>query len=325
MFCPQCGNSNNNSAKFCSGCGNALPQAVQNVPPPHTENTSRSLDEVYKAVVGPKNQDYYLRHFSRFDRNNKVGATWHWPAFFASFYWFLYRKMWLNALIYFFLPYLVVILFAVIAAVTGGPINTTVSVGYVLYFACVFLLLPMYANAFYYKHCKKKILRANTSSQDFQRQLGELSAKGGTSSIAAIIIFIFAFIFLIGILAAISVPAYQDYTIRSRVSEAVSLSSNTRIAIETAYSEGYEIGHAGNLPIDPKSLGLEPSWRYSGKYVKAVTYNAQGVVTVILQDIPELGSASGKTVIYVPVFSGKEYYWQVSENSSVPKKYLPRY
>ena len=108
MFCPQCGSSNDNSAKICSVCGNVLLQAGHDTQPsPMAADVPRSADEFYKAAVGHKNQDYYLRHFARFDSNGKVGVSWHWPAFFVTFYWFLYRKMWLNALLYFFLSYLI--------------------------------------------------------------------------------------------------------------------------------------------------------------------------------------------------------------------------
>src|SRR3989304_2478264 len=46
---------------------------------------------------------------------------------------------------------------------------------------------------------------------------------------------------IIGILAAIAVPAYQDYTIRAKVSEAASMASAARTAIDVAYSEGFTL------------------------------------------------------------------------------------
>jgi Tfp pilus assembly protein PilE len=53
-----------------------------------------------------------------------------------------------------------------------------------------------------------------------QDQITGLSAKGGTSNVALIIILVFAFIAIIGIIAAIALPAYQDYTARAKISEA---------------------------------------------------------------------------------------------------------
>ena len=58
---------------------------------------------------------------------------------------------------------------------------------------------------------------------------------------------------IIGILAAIAVPAYQDYTIRSRVSEGASLAGATKTAIDVMFSE---TGNLSGIPTTPASLGL---------------------------------------------------------------------
>jgi len=76
-------------------------------------------EEFYRTVIVPKEQDYYLSRFAKFDGNGKAGASWHWPAFFVSFYWFLYRKMWFNALLYFLLPYIVLSILGIIAALAA--------------------------------------------------------------------------------------------------------------------------------------------------------------------------------------------------------------
>src|SRR4030067_3692978 len=210
MFCSQCGNANDIAAKYCSNCGSVLPQAVQNAPTPHAKiNASGNSEEFYKAIVGPKNQGYYLHHFSRFDSTGKGSASWHWPAFFVTFSWFLYRKMWLNALIYFFLLGLVNILyvFAETAEKSGGTI--IYKVYFLLYFVGIVILPPMYANALYYKHCKKKISETSASSHDLQSRLSELSEKGRTS-IVGVVFSVMQIIAIIGILAAVAVPAYQS-------------------------------------------------------------------------------------------------------------------
>src|SRR5436190_3406074 len=82
---------------------------------------------------------------------------------------------------------------------------------------------------------------------------------------------------IIGILAAIAVPAYQDYTIRSRVSESASLSGATRTAIDVTYSEGYALG---SVQTTPSSLNLSTSTSYKSKYVTSVTFDKNGLVTV---------------------------------------------
>ena len=58
--------------------------------------------ELWKAFIGP-NADRYLETFKKFTGPSgpKFALTWHWPAFvFEPFLWFLYRKMYVYALIY---------------------------------------------------------------------------------------------------------------------------------------------------------------------------------------------------------------------------------
>jgi len=124
---------------------------------------------------------------------------------------------------------------------------------------------------------------------------------------------------IIGILAAIAVPAYQDYTIRSRVSEAASLAGAVRTAIDVAYSEGYLLG---SIPVTPSSLNLSASTSYRSKYVTKVAYNATGLITVTLQTIKELGRATGLSVVYSPVSQAGNLRWFVK--GTVQTKYRPK-
>ncbi len=126
---------------------------------------------------------------------------------------------------------------------------------------------------------------------------------------------------IIGILAAIAVPAYQDYTIRSRVSEAASLSGATRTAIDVAYSEGYAIG---SIQTTPSSLNLSTSTSYKGKYVTSVTFTKNGLVTVTLGSDKSLGAAKAKSVVYSPIAAtgAGNIKWNIK--GSVPTKYRPK-
>lgn len=129
---------------------------------------------------------------------------------------------------------------------------------------------------------------------------------------------------IIGILAALAVPAYQDYTIRSKVSESASLASAARTAVDVYFSEN------GTLPavgIAHTSLGLSGAASYNAKYVSQVQVGASaaGDVTVTLKTLPELGGATGKIVKYIPERKGGNLQWtNTSSASTVPAKYLPR-
>ena len=77
-------------------------------------------EALYKAVLGPKNQAYYLRHFARFDAAGKAGLSWNWAAATFTFIWFLYRRMWPAALAYIVLANVLSAIFAVLFGEMGN-------------------------------------------------------------------------------------------------------------------------------------------------------------------------------------------------------------
>ncbi|HFA2978238.1 TPA: pilin, partial [Neisseria gonorrhoeae] len=77
---------------------------------------------------------------------------------------------------------------------------------------------------------------------------------------------------IVGILAAVALPAYQDYTARAQVSEAILLAEGQKSAVTEYY-----LNH-GKWPEDNDSAGVASSDKIKGKYVQSVTV-AKGVVT----------------------------------------------
>ncbi len=79
---------------------------------------------------------------------------------------------------------------------------------------------------------------------------------------------------IIGILAAIAIPAYQDYTIRAQVSEGLNLSGGAKAAVTEYFQD------RGVMPGSNVEAGLETSAGIQGKYVTAVQVGAGGIITV---------------------------------------------
>ncbi|EMR8151535.1 pilin, partial [Neisseria gonorrhoeae] len=77
---------------------------------------------------------------------------------------------------------------------------------------------------------------------------------------------------IVGILAAVALPAYQDYTARAQVSEAILLAEGQKSAVTEYY-----LNH-GKWPKDNTSAGVASASDIKGKYVESVTVT-NGVVT----------------------------------------------
>lgn len=124
---------------------------------------------------------------------------------------------------------------------------------------------------------------------------------------------------IIGILAALAIPAYQDYTIKTKVSEAASIASAPKTAVDMSYSENGTLAAVGTHT----QLGIAESNEYTAKYVQRVAVTAgTGLITVTLNTLIELGDASGDTVTYSPVSRGGNLEWTVG--GTVPAKYFPK-
>ena len=78
---------------------------------------------------------------------------------------------------------------------------------------------------------------------------------------------------IIGILAAIAIPAYQDYTIRAQVSEGLNLSGGAKAAVTEFFQD------RGSLPTNNTEAGLAAGTAIVGKYVVSVV-NANGIISV---------------------------------------------
>jgi type IV pilus assembly protein PilA len=114
---------------------------------------------------------------------------------------------------------------------------------------------------------------------------------------------------IIGILAAVALPAYQDYTIRAKVSELVLAASGAKTSItEKAQSDG-TLGSSG--------IGVTIA---TGGKVDAATVTSTGVVTVG-GNTTAVGTAV--TVILSPSLSNGKVLWACSAGAAGQFKYLP--
>ncbi len=105
---------------------------------------------------------------------------------------------------------------------------------------------------------------------------------------------------IIGILAAIAIPAYQDYTVRAKVTEGLSVASSAKVAI----SEGYESNDMAGVIAAATALNAANAFTPT-KYVTALTAqtaNGSILVTYNAVNIPQLAGAN--TLVLAPYING---------------------
>jgi type IV pilus assembly protein PilA len=122
---------------------------------------------------------------------------------------------------------------------------------------------------------------------------------------------------IIGILAAIAIPAYQDYTIRAQVSEGMSLASGSKTAVAEYYQDH------GTFPADNSTAGVSDPSDIQGKYTSSVTVGANGVISVTYgKDANQDLINDGGQLVLTPVTHTGSVEWGC-DNSDLPAKWLP--
>ncbi|MFK3990098.1 MULTISPECIES: pilin [unclassified Psychrobacter] len=71
-------------------------------PPPFYQEqlTPAKRTQLDKWFIGHRSQHYYLKRFEQFDAQGYLSPKWHWAAFFVTFPWLLYRKRYMDAIVY---------------------------------------------------------------------------------------------------------------------------------------------------------------------------------------------------------------------------------
>jgi type IV pilus assembly protein PilA len=118
---------------------------------------------------------------------------------------------------------------------------------------------------------------------------------------------------IIGILAAIAIPAYQDYTIRAQVSEGINLASGAKAAIAEYFMD------SGALPGSNGEAGLEAAANINGNYVQSVTVGANGVVTVDYSGPEVNAQILGQTLTLTPTTNAGSVSWTCASGTLAPK------
>jgi len=128
---------------------------------------------------------------------------------------------------------------------------------------------------------------------------------------------------IIGILAAVAIPAYQDYTIKAKLSELTSLTSQPRLDLGVYCSDHGDFTTLGAVTI---TASFTPALPTNVKFTAGIVVTPlTGVITATTVATGLPTTVAGKTIAWTPTCSPGGTTWAVSAGAAnpMPPKYLP--
>jgi type IV pilus assembly protein PilA len=146
---------------------------------------------------------------------------------------------------------------------------------------------------------------------------GQIAARppksGSKTWVIVLVVVVFALLFFGGILAAIAIPAYNDYTVRARVSQAIAVGQVQRVAVAEYFLSNSRCPRNGE-----DSFGTPES--YADQYVAGIRFEAGASECVMRIATRNLGNSrlEGGEIIMA---MDKDMNW--TEAANIPDRYLP--
>ena len=278
MFCPRCGTQAAAAQSFCTNCGNALYSGAE--PPPLPPRAPAAAPLAAAAIYASFARrtlafilDYLIVAFligmiSAFRPGwGELG-----PLYALVFVW-LYKAGMESSALQASLGKLA--LGIKVTALDGERIGFARASG--RFFAQLLSSIPLYIGYLMAGFTRRRQalhdLIAGTLVVRKKCAPAEIAhappAPAGEDAIAVVII-VFLGIFLIGILAAIAIPAYQDYTIRAQVSEGLSLVQPYKERVGAAIARGMDPAQ-----VDSAAIGLG---ELRGRYVQDIAVRSAAFI-----------------------------------------------
>lgn len=226
-----------------------LPFLEDTTPPPfYQENLNnikrKKLDQWF---IGHRSQRYYLKRFSEFDQAGKLYARWNWAAFFMTFGWLLYRKRYLDCVVYCvagwsFIKVNIAIALAIAEYLLIAhlpetyQLATRIGIGLAIW---IFWsgMVARWADAYYYRMARREIADVlQMYPGDEIAQKAHLGREGGVSLMGLSLAFAI-FGMLLSVIATVFVPMYakdrEQAVLFDAYGEAQALTKQVDVIIET--------------------------------------------------------------------------------------------
>lgn len=118
---------------------------------------------------------------------------------------------------------------------------------------------------------------------------------------------------IIGILAAMAIPAYQDYTKRAHVAEGLNLAAAAKLGVVDYYSTN------GEWPTSNGQAGVAASNAITGNAVTSVKIGSEGTITITYNK----KVTDGATLVLTPSAQSGSITWDCANSGTVDNKYRP--
>lgn len=163
-------------------------------PPPFYQEqlTPAKRTQLDKWFIGHRSQHYYLKRFEQFDTQGYLSPKWHWAAFFVTFPWLLYRKRYMDAIVYSVAGWsfiqlnvaLVLVAFEFLAMPfipDAYQMATRIGIAAIIWLFWSFMV-ARWTDAYYYRMARREIADAiDDYPRDEAAQKAHLRREGGVS------------------------------------------------------------------------------------------------------------------------------------------------
>lgn len=207
-----------------------------------------------KAFIGKRSQAYYLKRFQDFDNAGRLSAKWHWAGFFMTFSWLLYRKRYLDSVVYsvagwsfIHLNITIILVICEFLIITSLPTNlqmfTRFGIGMTVWLFWAFMV-ARWCDAYYYRTARREIADAiEMYPNDVERQLNHLRYEGQVSPVGMGLAFGF-FAFVLMVIQVQFLPIFAKQKANEVLFETLDIVQNVQNRVESIYQA------TGQCPIN---------------------------------------------------------------------------
>lgn len=225
-------------------------------PPPFYQSqlTPAQRTQLDKWFIGNRSQAYYLKRFEQFDKQGYLSPKWHWAAFFMTFGWLLYRKRYLDSIVYsvagwsFIQLNITIILVAFeflampfVPELYQMPTRIVIALAVWLFWS---VMVARWTDAYYYRMARREIADAiEMYPRQEEAQKAHLQREGGVSQFGLALAFAL-FAFALFIIQVQFLPLYAKPKAQAILYEAYNMTQGAKNRVELIYQQ------TGHCPVD---------------------------------------------------------------------------